>query len=209
MRRTKQRRWLPNDARQTKVSYHADLERNFDDCARFFEMLPISLRQATETAIRERHHTEATIDEGDQPDDHKPDVFNLRIGRVRVYYTIETMAVVVRGYVCDLDREQCDDRDCSYYCSYICEPEWYPERFASYLARQLRPKANVEVPWMKRFLKKILDFAHLNAPQCKHFLMNRVAILTTKNSCACKQIVDVPRFLRSPDVQIVPSNREF
>jgi hypothetical protein len=129
-------------------------------------MAPAALRQATETAIRECHRTQAMIDDGDQASGYQPNIFNLSLGRTRFYYTIESIGVVVRGYIW----EHGQDASEAWYvgCSYICEPEWYAARSANWLVMPLRPEKNNMGHRAKRALNKLLDFLshpmHLAVP---------------------------------------------
>lgn len=119
-----------------KVLFHSHLEDHIADCAQAYNMSPATFRHMTETAIRKRHHTEATIAEGDEGTKHRPDVFNLDLGQVHVYYTIEAVDVVVRGYIKEHDGGLFDDEWSSHFCSYICESEWFPVRIGQWLNKK-------------------------------------------------------------------------
>jgi hypothetical protein len=93
------------------ITYYSALERCFDDWAKECGFEPQSLRQASEQAIRTRHH-EATIEhESHKARGIQPDIFSLPLGSANVYYTVEPQAIVIRGYGYEIDREPLDDFD--------------------------------------------------------------------------------------------------
>jgi len=93
------------------VTYHKALERAFDGWAAACGWDAQSLRQATEQAIRTRHH-EALIDqESHKARGKQPDIFTLWLDSVRVYFTVEPDEIVIRGYAYEIDGEPLDDWD--------------------------------------------------------------------------------------------------
>ena len=93
------------------ITYHEVLDETFDGWATECGWEPHRLRQASEKAIRTRHH-EARIDhDAHRARGWQPDIWTLSLGSVDVIYTVEPEAVVIRGYIWDLDREPLDDFD--------------------------------------------------------------------------------------------------
>lgn len=93
------------------MTYYPALDQAFDDWAAACGWDPQSLRQASEQAIRGRHH-EATIEhEAHKARGIQPDIFSLSLGSVNVYYTVEPTEIVIRGYGYEIDHEPLDYRD--------------------------------------------------------------------------------------------------
>ena len=93
------------------ITYHPAFDQEFEGWAAACRWDPQSLRQASQQAIRGRHH-EATIEQ----ESHKargiqPDVFSLSLGSVNVYYTVEAIEIVIRGYGYEIDHEPLDYGD--------------------------------------------------------------------------------------------------
>jgi hypothetical protein len=103
------------------IVYDVALDRSFDGWAEECHWQPDELRRASEQAIRTRHDEAEIPDESYAARGRQPDIWHLSLGNVTVIYTIETHAVVIRGYCWDLDREPLDDFDGGgHYCDY----EW-------------------------------------------------------------------------------------
>ncbi|MCG3132481.1 MAG: hypothetical protein FLDDKLPJ_03331 [Phycisphaerae bacterium] len=73
------------------------------------------LRNATQTAIRNRIDDAYISHESDRGRGQRPDILSLDIGQARVHFTIEAHVVMVRGYSYDIDREPLDNRDGGYF----------------------------------------------------------------------------------------------
>lgn len=100
MSTTKTQRPTPIPA-DLPIVYHHALEETFDGHALDCGWKPARLRAASEKAIRTRHHRARIEHESHRANGLQPNVYNLRLGvlrRVRVYYTVERAAVVIRGY---------------------------------------------------------------------------------------------------------------
>ncbi|MCC6970557.1 MAG: hypothetical protein IT434_10080 [Phycisphaerales bacterium] len=85
-------------AAKLPIIYHTGLEDSFDQWALAMKLAPNFLRQATEAAIRARSHQAVIEHESDRACGLQPDILTLRTLRFVIHYTIETAAIVVRGY---------------------------------------------------------------------------------------------------------------
>lgn len=106
---------------QLPITYHPCLEESFDDWASACGWDARSLRQATERAIRTCHHEAAVDNRPYKTSANQPDVFNLSLGSVQVFYTVEPLGVMIRGYGWEIDREPLDDFDGG---GYYAEVSW-------------------------------------------------------------------------------------
>ena len=93
------------------ITCHPALHESLDAWASACGWDPQSLRQANEQTIRARHH-EATIEhESDKRHGNQPDILTLSLGSVQVFYTVELLEVVIRGYGWQIHRDPLDDFD--------------------------------------------------------------------------------------------------
>jgi hypothetical protein len=114
------RRYFPGKP----ISYYPALDETFDGWAEGCSWEPEALRQASEHAIRTRHH-EATIKhEAHKARGNQPDVFALSLGSTDVFYTVEPAHVMIRGYHWEIDGEPLDDRDGG---GFYEDPSWMSE----------------------------------------------------------------------------------
>ncbi len=98
------------------VEYYFGLEdlqnwANRCDCSRE------ELINATEQSLRFRRH-EAVVEPRNRRDQYQPDVFTLLLGvgnGVAVFYTIESHAVVVRGFGWEIVGAPLDDHDGGFF----------------------------------------------------------------------------------------------
>ena len=93
------------------ITYYPSLNREFDGCASACGWDPQSLRRASEQAIRNRHHEAIIEHESHKARGIQPDIFSLSFGSVNVYYTVEPLEIVIRGYGYEIDHEPLDDFD--------------------------------------------------------------------------------------------------
>ena len=102
---------IHHDITNKPISYYPALNESFEDWASACGWKPQALRQATEQAVRTRH-AEARIDhESHKAGDGQPDIVTLSLGSVDVFYTVEHVEIVIRGYGWEIDREPLDDFD--------------------------------------------------------------------------------------------------
>lgn len=93
------------------ITYDPILERGFDDWASECDWDPKMLRLASEQAIRSRHHEAIIEHEANKARDKQPDIFTLSLASVGVYYTVDPVEVMIRGYGWEIDHEPLDDFD--------------------------------------------------------------------------------------------------
>ena len=93
------------------ITYHPTLDREFDDWALDCGLDAQSLRLASERAIRNRHHEAIIEHESHKARGKQPDVFSLSLGPANVYYTVEPLEIMIRGYGYEIDHEPLDYRD--------------------------------------------------------------------------------------------------
>ena len=93
------------------ITYYSALEESFDDWAAECGFEPQSLREASEHAIRTRHHHAIIEHESHKARGIQPDIFSLSLVSANVYYTVEEQAIVIRGYGYEIDHEPLDDFD--------------------------------------------------------------------------------------------------
>lgn len=108
--------------RQKPVAYHPCLDDTFDCWAAECGYEPLELRRVTEHAVRTRHREALITDETRKPRGRQPAVWELDLGRVRVIYTVERHAVVIRGYCWDIPSPPRDDFDGG---GYFPEFDWH------------------------------------------------------------------------------------
>jgi hypothetical protein len=84
--------------------YHPGVE--IDYWAGFYGSSPGQLRSDTQSIIRACHRA-ALFDF--KASGKQPDVYELGLGSLRVYYTVESHAIVVRGYSPNLPPHQLDE----------------------------------------------------------------------------------------------------
>jgi hypothetical protein len=136
------------------INYHLAVEEDFDDWADACGLDPQSLRQAGEEAIRSRHH-EASPHEAYRACGNQPSVFVLSFGAVEVFYTVEPLEVVIRGYGWEIEGEPVDDRDGGFF--YV-DASWNPELLASIRKTQIQAKT---LPVPQEFVgavREVLDY---------------------------------------------------
>lgn len=109
------------DITRLPITIHYMLDSQYDCWAKDCKQSPQQLRQMSEEAIRTRHH-EAKIEDGHEADGRQPDILTLQLGTIEMFYTIETHAVVIRGYGWELDREPLDDFDGG---GFFCDNHWH------------------------------------------------------------------------------------
>jgi len=93
-------------------------DHEFDAFASECGSNPNVLREATETAIRTRHHEARIDDPSHRANGRQPGILTLSLGlprSVQVVYTVEPHAVVIRGYSWDIVGEPRDDKDGGYF----------------------------------------------------------------------------------------------
>ena len=93
------------------ISYHPILHREFGDWASECGWDPQSLRLASEQAIRSRHHEAIIEHEANKARGNQPDIFTLSLASVDVYYTMEPVEVMIRGYGWEIDHEPLGNLD--------------------------------------------------------------------------------------------------
>ena len=93
------------------ISYHPTLDRAFDGWASECGWDSQSLRLASEQAIRSRHHEAIIEHETNKARGNQPDIFTLSLASVDVYYTMEPVEVMIRGYGWEIDHEPLGDLD--------------------------------------------------------------------------------------------------
>ena len=94
-----------------RISYHPILDREFDGWASECGWDPQSLRLASEQAIRSRSHEAIIEHEANKARTNQPDIFTLSLASVDVYYTVEPVEVMIRGYGWEIDHEPIGDLD--------------------------------------------------------------------------------------------------
>lgn len=93
------------------ISYHPALTDALDDWLSDCGWKPHSLRRASEQAIRSRHHEAIIEHEANRARGNQPDIFSLSLGSANVYYTVESVELVIRGYGWEIDHEPLGDLD--------------------------------------------------------------------------------------------------
>jgi hypothetical protein len=93
------------------IRFHPCLNDAFDAWASACGYDPDALKRASEHAVCTRHHEAVIERESDTRRKNQPAVFRLSLGAIRVYYTVERLAVVIRGYGWEIDGEPLDDFD--------------------------------------------------------------------------------------------------
>ena len=93
------------------ISNHPCLEESFDAWASACGRTSRFLRQATEHVIRSRHQEAIVEHESHKARGNQPDVFTLPLGPVVVFYSVESSAVLIRGYGWKPEEEPVDDFD--------------------------------------------------------------------------------------------------
>ena len=91
------------------ITYYPVIEEEYDNWAEACGRDPEYLRQATEKAIRTRHHEAIIMFESHKAHGNQPDIFTLSLGSVDVIYTVEPSEVMIRGYCGDVEGEPLDD----------------------------------------------------------------------------------------------------
>ena len=71
------------------INYHPALDGEFDAWASDCGWDPESLRRASETAIRSRHHEAIIEHESHKACGNQPNIFTLFLGSLGVVYTVE------------------------------------------------------------------------------------------------------------------------
>jgi len=91
------------------ITYYPAVEEEYDNWAVACGCDPEYLRQASEEAIRTRHHEAIIVYETHRAHGNQPDIFTLSLGSVDVIYTVEPSEVMIRGYGGDVEGEPLDD----------------------------------------------------------------------------------------------------
>jgi hypothetical protein len=103
------------------ITFHEVLEDLFDGWASACGWEPDALRLATTSAIRRRHRDAIIEHEANRARGRQPDVWTLDLGGVRVIYTVEPKAVMVRGYTWDVTETSAPDDGGGHYT----ECDWH------------------------------------------------------------------------------------
>jgi hypothetical protein len=106
------------------IIFHGHVEGSLDFFADACRWDKRGLREASERAIRGRHHEAWIGHESEVACVRRPNIWHLDLGpspRVEVAFTVEERAVIVRGYSYEIDGEPLDDHDGGYY---VCESFW-------------------------------------------------------------------------------------
>lgn len=99
------------DLAHLPITFYPALDEHYDLWAAEIGTPPLLLRQLTVAAIRTRHH-EARFAHGRVPPVVRPcDVYELPLDTCSVYFSVESSAIVVRGYGWNIPREPLDDFD--------------------------------------------------------------------------------------------------
>ena len=105
------------------ISYYPRLNDAFDGWAADCGWDVLSLRRASEHAIRSRHHDALIERKSHRARGNQPDIFTLSLGSVDVIYTVELLEVMIRGYGWEIDGEPLDDYDGG---GFYAEVSWEP-----------------------------------------------------------------------------------
>lgn len=112
----------PESERESeRIAYFFGLEEELPALAAEIGISPERLRALTETAVRTRRDAAYFSHESHRATGRQPDIFTLDLGPAVMFFTVESHAVVIRGYGYEIDREPLDDRDGGYF---YCDADW-------------------------------------------------------------------------------------
>ena len=108
------------------IDYHHGFDGNFNWWAESCKWTPsYDLHRATTSAVRTRHHLAQILPKPDDASERYPDVIRLPLGDangVHVIYTVESEAIVIRGYKWTEPGEP-GEKDCE-YGGFFGEIDW-------------------------------------------------------------------------------------